>query len=182
MTESVVPKVRYTKPQVALEWTPEMVELLLKNTAAGLSSREVVFVMHRELGVQITRNAIIGKLSRLKAKDPLCVIRPPVIKAIRILPNAPKVRASPKPPVKVANGTTKHVRMFNGPPIPASELPDNKFTPLSWSKPKSIMDLTMRDCRWPVGEDAYCCEPVISVPQKTSSYCKAHRQMAYYRP
>lgn len=169
-----------------LVWTPEMVELLLARTAMGRCAREVALDFQLYLAVTLTRNAVIGKINRLKAIDPTCVIRPPVTKEIKQPDNLrlslPKPKRVRKPKtqalVPVAAGKTKHVKVYDGPPELPTPVNDNKFTPLGRTEPKGMMDLTSRDCRWPVGEDQYCCEPIVRVSGKTSVYCSTHRQVS----
>jgi hypothetical protein len=167
-----------------LEWTPEMVDTLLRLTAQGRNAREVASDFDRYLSITLTRNAIIGKLTRLKALDPSCVIRPLVPREVKqldhqrlSLPKPKRVR-KPKSELPVANGKTKHVQVYNGPPELPTPVNDNMFAPLGRAEPKGMMDLTRHDCRWPVGDDLYCCEPVLQVSGKTSTYCRTHRQVS----
>lgn len=176
-----IPESRERLPQNATEWTADMVETLLAHTAAGKSSREVAALMNSKFQINLTRNALIGKLARLKAKDPNCVIRPMLVREVKIPDNKRVPIKRLRSPIKVANGTTSLAPMYNGPPVPPRKVPDDKFTPLSNSNPMSILDLRRDHCRWPVGEDRYCCETVVTIPNKTSVYCRTHRGVAYYR-
>jgi len=167
-----------------LEWTPEMVEFLLRLTCEGKSAREVASDFDKYLSITLTRNAVIGKLTRLKAIDPSCIIRPLVPREVKqldhqrlSLPRPKRVR-KPKSTLPVANGKTKYVQVYDGPSEPPIPVNDNKFAPLGRVEPKGLMDLTRNDCRWPVGEDQYCCEPVLHVSGKTSTYCRTHRQVS----
>lgn len=169
---------------VMLEWTPDQVEFLLARTAEGRSAREVVLDFAKHLNITLTRNAVIGKLNRLKSIDPNAVARPPVTKEIKqpdnlrlSRPKRIRVR-KPKSLLPVANGKTKYVQVYDGAPELPTPVNDNKFAPLGRTEPKGLMDLTSRDCRWPVGEDQYCCEPIMRVSGKTSVYCSTHRQVS----
>ena len=167
-----------------LEWTPEMVDLLLRLTSQGRNAREVASDFDRYLNVTLTRNAVIGKLGRLKAIDPNCVIRPLMPREVKQLDHQrlslprPKRIRKPKAALPVAQGKTKYVQVYDGPPEPPTPVNDNKFAPLGRTEPRGLMDLTRHDCRWPVGEDLYCCEPVLRVSNKTSTYCSTHRQVS----
>ena len=167
-----------------LEWTPEKVAFLLARTIEGRCAREVVLDFAKHLNVTLTRNAVIGKLNRIKAIDPNAFVRPPMVRQVKQLDHQrlslprPKRIRKPKATLPVAQGKTKYVQVYDGPPEPPTPVNDNKFAPLGRTEPRGLMDLTRHDCRWPVGDDLYCCEPVLRVSGKTSTYCSTHRQVS----
>ena len=139
-------------------WTPETVELLKSRVDAGLSCREIA----REIGV--TRNAVAGKISRLKLshpkhtsakhseqKDSSKVRRSRVFKRYQILMT---LRTKPQPPAE-------ELAIHDGHSC-------------------SLLELTQEKCRWPIGNpaavDFWFCgnEAVVGLP-----YCAGHARIAY---
>ncbi len=163
-------------------WTEERVEKLKELWAEGLSASEIA----RVLG-GVTRNAVIGKVHRL-----------------RLAGRAPARRGSPSPsspgtPAKrretrqktetrrpaapVTNGATALKAQKESAPVEAAKA---ETAPLSLVKPPAegritnIMDLTHKTCRWPIGDPgdenfAYCGDHA----QPGSPYCEHHARIAY---
>ncbi|MGR3759946.1 GcrA family cell cycle regulator [Roseobacteraceae bacterium NS-SX3] len=184
-----------------MSWTDERVELLKKMWGEGQSASQIA----KELG-GVTRNAVIGKVHRLglsnrtagtaKAAEPK---EKPAAAA------APKPAPKPKPQPK-----TEPARPAAASPAPAAEakpavparkqiipagqpLPPqpsaNEISPEALAKVNeiekkakklSLMELTERTCKWPVGDPAtedfwFCGLPV----QQGKPYCEAHVGVAF---
>ncbi|WP_208350759.1 GcrA family cell cycle regulator [Pseudaestuariivita rosea] len=177
-----------------MSWTDERVEILKKMWGEGQSASQIA----KELG-GVTRNAVIGKVHRLglsnragsgggaktAAKD----------KA------APKAEAKAKPAArkpaekaKPAQTDAKPVVPMRKAIIPAGQpLPPqpsaNEISPEALAKVNevekkakkiSLMELTERTCKWPVGDPAtedfwFCGLPV----QAGKPYCEAHVGVAF---
>ncbi len=154
-------------------WTEERVARLRELWAEGLSASEIA----RELG-GVTRNAVIGKVHRLRlerrapsrrgtaAKNarpaPPSRRRPPAVSGTAALKPEPeaaqKAMPAPKP---------RRARLVFPPPPAEGRI-------------KDIMKLTRHTCRWPIGDPgeegfAYCGAQVSA----GHPYCEHHARMAY---
>lgn len=170
----------FDHPQVmargaAMSWTNDRVELLKKLWSEGLSASQIA----GELG-GVTRNAVIGKVHRLglsgRAKTTTASSKP---RRARATPsNAPAKKTGPAPQT---HGSAA-LKMDTAPaplakPEPVSA-PVAEFIPIS--KRATILTLTERTCKWPIGDpatdDFYFCgrQSEAGVP-----YCTHHSKIAY---
>lgn len=146
-------------------WADESkVELLRKLRAEGVSFLRIA----EEIGC--TRNAVIGKASRLGLAKPLRASRPPRA------PRAPRVRVRNR---GQAGFEISKPRIDPEPFIPLEEIE------IPAHQRKDLQQLTDETCRWPVGdpqtEEFYFCGGVVG-PDKCKPYCKAHARIAYAKP
>ncbi|MGE4324872.1 MAG: GcrA family cell cycle regulator [Pseudodonghicola sp.] len=185
-----------------MSWTDERVELLKKMWAEGQSASQIA----KELG-GVTRNAVIGKVHRLGLSNRTTGTAPAKAETKEKPIEAPKpeVAAKPKPeprpePAPRAPVETKPaVEQRPTPParkqiIPAGQpLPPqpsaNEVSPEALakvnevekkSKKLTLMELTERTCKWPVGDPAtpdfwFCGLPT----QAGKPYCEAHVGVAF---
>ncbi len=185
-----------------MSWTDERVELLKKMWGEGQSASQIA----KELG-GVTRNAVIGKVHRLglsnratgasKAAEPK---EKPAPAAAAPRP-APKPKPQPKTeparpatPAPAASAETKSAIPARKQIIPAGQpLPPqpsaNEISPEALAKVNEVekkakkltlMELTERTCKWPVGDPAtedfwFCGLPV----QQGKPYCEAHVGVAF---
>jgi GcrA cell cycle regulator len=178
-----------------MSWTDERVELLKKMWADGQSASQIA----KELG-GVTRNAVIGKVHRLGLSN-----RAGTATATKETPKA-KAKAAPKPDPKPAArpepAKTEAPSEPEAPrPVPARKqiipagqpLPpqpsNNEISPEALAKVNevekkakkiSLMELTERTCKWPIGDPAtddfwFCGLPV----QSGKPYCEAHVGVAF---
>ncbi len=172
-----------------MAWTDERVEVLTKMWGEGQSASQIA----KELG-GVTRNAVIGKVHRLGLSNRTggggtakTVSKEKVSKA------APKAKAAPavEPPAAAPEPIRRHLRR---PIIPAGQpLPPqpsaNEISPEALAsvrevekkaKKISLMELTERTCKWPIGDpatdDFWFCG--LSV-QTGKPYCEAHVSVAF---
>jgi len=159
-----------------MSWTNERVELLKKLWGDGLSASQIA----GELG-GVTRNAVIGKVHRLglsgRAKSSSSSAKPR-----RPRTAAPGSAATKKPTQQPQTfGATALKADFA--PVPAVETkpevePIADLVPIS--QRASILTLTERTCKWPIGDpatdDFYFCgrQSDAGVP-----YCAHHCKVAY---
>ena len=174
-----------------MSWTDERVETLKKMWGEGQSASQIA----KELG-GVTRNAVIGKVHRLGLSNrsggspakPAAKEKPAVSRA------AAKPKAAPKAEPEAANPVPVHVPHVRRAIIPAGQpLPPqpsaNEISPEALasvreiekkSKKISLMELTERTCKWPVGDpatdDFWFCG--LSV-QAGKPYCEAHVGVAF---
>jgi GcrA cell cycle regulator len=185
-----------------MSWTDERVELLKKMWSEGQSASQIA----KELG-GVTRNAVIGKVHRLglsnraaggaatTAKAP--AKEKPAAKPAAAKKPAPK-KAEPKPEPapeaeeaapdpKPAAPARKQI-IPAGQPLPpqpsANEIPAEALKKVSEieksAKKLSLLELTERTCKWPIGDPAtedfwFCGLPV----QAGKPYCEAHVGVAF---
>lgn len=185
-----------------MSWTDERVETLKRMWGEGQSASQIA----KELG-GVTRNAVIGKVHRLglsnrvggKDEDeetPVAAAVAPAPAAVRAEP-APRAepQAKPEPPRPAAapasNVTPLPIRKAiipAGQPLPPQPSL-NEISPEALAsvrevekraKRLTLMELTERTCKWPIGDPAtddfwFCGLP--SLPGKP--YCEAHVGVAF---
>lgn len=158
-----------------MSWTNERVDLLKKLWGEGLSASQIA----GELG-GVTRNAVIGKVHRLglsgRAKSSSSTAKP---RRVRTASSA--AQPTPKKPQPQTSGAT--ALKMDPTPAPVAEVlpeaePIAELVPIS--KRATILTLTERTCKWPIGDpatdDFYFCgrQSDAGVP-----YCAHHCKIAY---
>ena len=183
-----------------MSWTDERVELLKKMWGEGQSASQIA----KELG-GVTRNAVIGKIHRLGLSNRTGTTgaskadaKPKAEAKAKKTPK-PEVAEKPKKPVEVKSAPAAAASAPAPTPIrkqivPAGQpLPPqpstNEISPEALarqnavekkSKKLTLMELTERTCKWPVGDPAtddfwFCGLPV----QQGKPYCEAHVGVAF---
>lgn len=182
-----------------MSWTDERVELLKKMWTEGQSASQIA----KELG-GVTRNAVIGKVHRLGLSNRAgatggAAAAKPAAKektAAKPKPEA-KPAAKPKPETKdsddddvapIPMSAARRAIIPAGQPLPpqpsANEISPEALAKVSevekTAKKLSLMELTERTCKWPVGDPAtdnfwFCGLPV----QQGKPYCEAHVGVAF---
>lgn len=141
-------------PANEVTWTPERVALLKSRFEAGLSCRQIA----DDIGV--SRNAVIGKLSRLR------LTRKETDKETGEPP-----RPARKPAPKLQQRMLEEV--YAAPPA-------TDDAPIHNGRHCSLFELSELKCRWPIstpGAEDFCfCgnTPVEGLP-----YCPGHTRLAY---
>ncbi|WP_368186798.1 GcrA family cell cycle regulator [Aestuariibius sp. HNIBRBA575] len=182
-----------------MSWTDERVELLKKMWGEGQSASQIA----KELG-GVTRNAVIGKVHRLGLSNRTSTTTAAKTTKEKSAPKpkataAPKPKAEPKaaaPAAKPEIDTSKPLPMSParraiipaGQPLPpqpsANEISPEALAKVSevekGAKKISLMELTERTCKWPIGDPAtpdfwFCGLPV----QQGKPYCEAHVGVAF---
>ncbi len=182
-----------------MSWTEERVEILKKMWAEGQSASQIA----KELG-GVTRNAVIGKVHRLglsnrasgtttaKSTGEKPRAKPAKAKAAAKAekPKVAEKAAQPEPAARPATGTGANRRQIipAGQPLPpqpsANEISPEALANVREVEKKarklSLMELTERTCKWPIGDPAteefwFCGLP--SKPGKP--YCEAHVEVAF---
>ena len=140
----------------ASTWTNERIELLKSHFEAGLSCREIA------VNIGVSRNAVIGKLSRLNlTREPANAERRPG------KPRGHSRKSTPRLQFQM-------LRALYEKPEPASD------TPIASEHRCSLFELSEQRCRWPIstpGAEDFCfCgnTPVEGLP-----YCPGHTRLAY---
>jgi len=187
-----------------MSWTDERVELLKKMWGEGQSASQIA----KELG-GVTRNAVIGKVHRLGLSNRAGTTSgsaPAAKAAAKEKPAAaPKPKAEPKttaaapkaqPKAKVVDDDPAPIPMSAarraiipaGQPLPpqpsANEISPEALAKVNevekTAKRLSLMELTEKTCKWPVGDPAtdnfwFCGLP----SQQGKPYCEAHVGVAF---
>ncbi|WP_293576828.1 GcrA family cell cycle regulator [Phaeobacter sp.] len=187
-----------------MSWTDERVELLKKMWGEGQSASQIA----KELG-GVTRNAVIGKVHRLGLSNRNSGSSKAAAEPKEKAAAAPKPAAAPAAPKPKPQPKTEPARPVKAEPaateakpatparrqiIPAGQpLPPqpsaNEISPEALAKVNeiekkakklSLMELTERTCKWPVGDPAteefwFCGLPV----QQGKPYCEAHVGVAF---
>lgn len=171
-----------------MSWTDERVETLKKMWSEGQSASQIA----KELG-GVTRNAVIGKVHRLGLSNRAGSGQG---KAAKEAPAKPAAKAAPQPAAKKEVRTEKATPAVPMRPkiVPAGQpLPPqpsaNEISPEALasvrevekkSKKISLMELTERTCKWPVGDpatdDFWFCGLAV---QPGKPYCEAHVGVAF---
>lgn len=182
-----------------MSWTDERVELLKKMWNEGQSASQIA----KELG-SVTRNAVIGKVHRLglsnrASETPVGAAEAGAEMAAAPAP-APESSVPPPPRIEEDEDDAPATRSAAPPAsnrraiIPAGQpLPPqpsaNEISPEALasvreveksSKRISLMELTERTCKWPIGDPAteqfwFCGLPT----QSGKPYCDAHVGVAF---
>jgi GcrA cell cycle regulator len=186
-----------------MSWTDERVETLKKMWGEGQSASQIA----KELG-GVTRNAVIGKVHRLGLSNRTsgaAAAKPetkakPVAAAAAAAPPKPEAKPRPQPKTEAARpvqdpasdqkptGSARRQIIPAGQPLPpqpsANEISPEALAKVNEiekkSKKISLMELTERTCKWPVGDPAtedfwFCGLPV----QAGKPYCEAHVGVAF---
>ncbi|GGL70324.1 GcrA family cell cycle regulator [Wenxinia marina] len=182
-----------------MSWTDERVETLKRMWTEGQSASQIA----KELG-GVTRNAVIGKVHRLGlsnrvggAPEPAAAAAPrPAAPA----PEKPAPRpaaaedapapelAEKKDPEPIPMSPARKAIIPAGQPLPpqpsANEISPEALAKVTeiekQAKKLTLMELTERTCKWPVGDPAtenfwFCGLPV----QQGKPYCEAHVGVAF---
>jgi len=139
-------------------WTSERVELLKSHFAAGLSCREIA----NEIGV--SRNAVIGKLSRLS------LTREKKVKTRR---TGPRQDGHGKRASSVPRMQYQMLRKLYAEEPPVVEEIESEHR-------CSLLELSKEKCRWPIStpgdaDFAFC----GNMPLEGLPYCAGHTRLAY---
>ena len=144
-------------------WSTERVEALKRCFDAGLSCSQIA----REIGV--TRNAVIGKVSRLGLSRPPGAIATPPRRA-RL--SGPRRTRRLRMNVFVQQDILKTAFVEAEPRVDA--------IPIHNGRGCTLFELDRENCRWPImskdGEELRYCG---NGPIAGSSYCPAHARIAY---
>ncbi|MAQ86394.1 MAG: GcrA cell cycle regulator [Maritimibacter sp.] len=180
-----------------MSWTDERVELLKKMWSEGQSASQIA----KELG-GVTRNAVIGKVHRLglsnRASGGGAAAEAKPAEAEKPAPRAEPAKPASKPePAKAAAPAAEPEKpapvarkaiIPAGQPLPpqpsANEISPETLANVREIEKKakriSLMELTERTCKWPIGDpatdDFWFCG--LSV-QAGKPYCEAHVSVAF---
>jgi len=156
-----------------MSWTDERVELLKQHWTEGKSASQIAGL----LGNGLTRNAVIGKVHRLRLAGRA---KSPGLASPRPRPSAPPRVAAPRVASAVPRITRGATALAVMPEALADLEPEafeSVVVPMSLRV--TIIELKEAMCRWPLGDPAtaefrYCGSPAPAGP-----YCAYHGSLAY---
>ncbi len=171
-----------------MSWTDERVELLTKMWGEGQSASQIA----KELG-GVTRNAVIGKVHRLGLSNRATTTAKPEAKVKsaskeEVKSAAPSEAAIKEPEAKAPISSARRQIIPAGQPLPpqpsANEISPEALAKVSEvekkSKKISLMELTERTCKWPIGDPATSDFWFCGLPTQTGKpYCEAHVGVAF---
>jgi GcrA cell cycle regulator len=140
-------------------WTTERVEQLKIRFAEGLSCREIA------AGIGVSRNAVIGKISRLNLTRDKGYGKTLTRKDAAAAPR-------PKPGARLRQLLIKV--------LPAEPEPASGLAPIHNGHTCSLFELSRETCRWPIStpgaaDFCFCGNP----PIEGLPYCPGHTRLAY---
>jgi GcrA cell cycle regulator len=136
-------------------WTDERLEALKGHFANGLTCRQIA----AEIGV--SRNAVIGKLSRLG----LTRDRPPGAEPRSKRPRERRGRSVPRLQYEMLREVYDEAAFTAGPVVSEHRC--------------SLFELSKEHCRWPVNGDAEEFSFCGNTPMAGLPYCQGHTRLAY---
>jgi GcrA cell cycle regulator len=172
-------------------WTEERVELLKKLWLEGLSASQIAAV----LGDGVTRNAVIGKVHRLKLSG-----------RAKPASSAPRARSAARAPgirrpsgmTRSSSGIASMMKSRSMGPAPmhgatalkidselaveAYEAPQVQELFIPLEQRLSLLQLSEHTCKWPIGDpltpDFYFCG---NHSEEGKPYCEFHSRRAYHQ-
>lgn len=179
-----------------MSWTDERVEVLKTMWGEGKSASQIA----KELG-GVTRNAVIGKVHRLglsnRATTTKASVKEKPAAAAKKAEPAAKPSAKPAPKAEAAPAAAEPAArpipprkaiVPAGQPLPpqpsANEISPEALARVSEVEKKAkkltLMELTERTCKWPVGDPATDKFWFCGLPSETGKpYCEAHVGVAF---
>jgi GcrA cell cycle regulator len=148
-----------SQPTLQPTWTTERIDLLKSGFEAGLSCREIA------VQIGVSRNAVIGKISRLRlARDKGGIAQPAKGESAR--------RRRPR-----AGQRLRQILLRTSSGDPQACMLEE---PIHNGHTCSLMELSKATCRWPIStpglaDFCFCGNP----PIEGLPYCAGHSRMAY---
>lgn len=163
-------------------WTDERVELLKKLWTEGLSASQIA----AQLG-SVSRNAVIGKVHRLKLSSRGRATAAPVAKKKHVAPapapkpvTAARPAAQPQRIVAASVGATALQVQFDAEPVTHHVMRPANDVVVPISRRLQLVELSERTCKWPNGdplsEDFSFCG---NDAKDSGPYCGYHARVAF---
>lgn len=156
-----------------LPWTDERVNMLKQLREEGLSASQIA----KRLGGGATRNSVIGKMHRLGLPGRPQSSRPA---ARRQAPRSRKPNTASRASAPRSHGATALKTQLAPRPEPEPAPAPIHLVDLSRGGKVTILMLSNKTCRWPIGEPnegdfCFCGHE----PKEGSPYCDYHTKVAY---
>ena len=158
-----------------MSWTDQRVELLSRLWLEGRSASQIA----GELGLGVTRNAVIGKVHRLglAGRPKSAAITQSRSKPKLVARSSPEERSKPEPVFdRVVTPIQIPIKSYIA---PVQQTSSDVVIP--FSERVTIMDLRESSCRWPMGDPTstefrFCGARTGMV---AGPYCLAHSRLAF---
>lgn len=156
-----------------MNWTDERVEALKKLWAEGLSASQIA----AQLG-GVSRNAVIGKVHRLKLSARGRATAAPARQKKAASP-APRP-SRPSRPMTATVGATALQVQYDAQPIARQQLRPVEDIVVPMSRKLKLVELNEQTCKWPNGdplseEFSFC----GNNSEESGPYCRYHSRIAY---
>ena len=161
-----------------MSWTDERVELLSKLWLDGRSASQIA----AELGLGVTRNAVIGKVHRLglagRPKATAPVVSPP--NRVKAKPTL-RIREEEMPEVAGLEPAESEAQVHQTEVRTPAPVPLHETVVAPFSERVTIMDLRESSCRWPMGDPTniefrFC---GARTSGGSGPYCASHSRLAF---
>jgi GcrA cell cycle regulator len=168
---------------MVVNWTDERVETLKKLWGEGLSASQIA----RQLG-GVTRNAVIGKVHRLKLSGrSKTVVAPKRTKkageeeqVVRGRTQSVASTSASRPRATVVGNTALKAEMFVDAVAQVQFRPEADILVMPTSRKLTLVQLTEKTCRFPIGDpvqtDFHFCG---NDSRDNSPYCTYHSRVAF---
>ena len=165
-------------------WTEQIIQRMLELLGEGKSASHIARELSEMAGQELSRNAVIGKLHRMRKAGQIPEGKEPPAQrqqtAARQTASAQSPRKEPAQPA--VNGAL--ALETKAQPAPRAETsPQLEVVAEEKGLVADIMDLNQHTCRWPIGdpgEEGFCyCG---RRPQSGLPYCEHHAAIAYTSP
>lgn len=162
-----------------MNWTDERVETLRKLWAEGLSASQIA----AQLG-GVTRNAVIGKVHRLKlssrGRATAAPARQKKVANGAISSKTTAARSASVTRTVTSIGATALQSQFDAQPVARHYIRPVEDVVVPISRHLQLVELSERTCKWPNGdplsEDFHFCGNEAA---ETGPYCKYHAKIAF---
>ena len=159
-------------------WSEDRVELLKKLWEQGLSASQIA----TQLAQGVTRNAVIGKVHRLRLAGRATQPRSTAPRGTRKTREPSIPGRSPSMPTAGANALKLYAQHAPR-PLPMPEPKPLRLVDNNKDGRITILHLSDKTCKWPIGdpmrEDFCFCG---HGPRDGSPYCEYHARLAYQPP
>ncbi|MDQ6437427.1 GcrA family cell cycle regulator [Mesorhizobium sp. LHD-90] len=160
-------------------WTDERVETLRKLWSEGLSASQIA----AQLG-GVSRNAVIGKVHRLKLSGRGRASPAPTRQKKPAQPAAAKPQPRPAPPqartIAASIGATALQTQFDAEPVVRHVNRPTEDVVVPISRNLQLIQLNERTCKWPIGdplaEGFHFCGNDCA---ESGPYCRYHARLAF---
>ena len=157
-----------------MNWTDERVESLKKLWAEGLSASQIA----AQLG-GVSRNAVIGKVHRLKLSARGRATAAPARQKKTSSPAPRPSRPSSRPMTTTIGATALQVQ-YDAEPIARQHLRPVEDVVVPMSRHLKLIELSEQTCKWPNGdplseEFSFC----GNNSEESGPYCRYHSRIAY---
>lgn len=181
-----------TQPSNHESWPPAMIEALAKHRKNGLSCSNMASAIAQEFRQwpkPINRNVIVGKINRLRVKFPEDSTWAAKMRTPRSKDISPKIKHARLTPLNRARGASPSQTIGKGSgvkfsavtgiPLAAEEKVEpqyftNSFEPFEGCEPKTLFDLKLGQCKWPVDVKGSTLQMFCGQSSPGAIYCIEH--------